>query len=101
MAMVDFITVPSAFTTTTGKAHWEILLRARAIENQCFVIAPAQTGIHYGRRETYGHTMIIDPWGSILAMQAKEPGVVLADLDHHVLEEIRQKLPALQNRVIF
>jgi nitrilase len=100
MAMVDFITVPSAFTTTTGKAHWEILLRARAIENQCFVIAPAQTGIHHGRRETYGHTMMIDPWGNILAIQEKDPGVVLADLDLGVLQDIRQKLPALQNRII-
>lgn len=101
MGAVDFIAVPSAFTVPTGKAHWEILLRARAIENQCFVIAPAQTGVHHGKRETHGHTMIIDPWGKVLALQENNPGVALADLDGRDLQDIRSKLPALENRVIF
>lgn len=101
MGTVDFITVPSAFTVPTGQAHWEILLRARAIENQCFVIAPAQTGIHHGKRETYGHTMIIDPWGKVLALRENNPGIALADLDRRDLQDIRNKLPALENRVIF
>lgn len=97
----DMIFVPSAFTATTGRAHWETLLRARAIENQCYVIAPAQGGEHPGGRRTWGHTMIIDPWGEILACRAEDgPGVVVADLDPKRLATVRQQLPALAHRRI-
>ena len=71
--------MPSAFTYTTGQAHWELLLRARAVENQCVVLAPAQGGTHENGRRTWGHSMIVDPWGEVLALQAEGEGVVLAD----------------------
>ncbi|MEX1166552.1 MAG: carbon-nitrogen hydrolase family protein [Hydrogenophaga sp.] len=90
--------VPSAFTHTTGQAHWEVLLRARAIENQAFVIASAQGGVHENGRRTWGHSMVIGPWGEVLAMQAEGPGVVLADIDLTRLQGVRQQLPALQHR---
>lgn len=97
----DMIFVPSAFTTTTGRAHWETLLRARAIENQCYVIAPAQGGEHPGGRRTWGHTMIIDPWGEVLGCRAEDgPGVLVADLDPQRLATVRQQLPALVHRRI-
>lgn len=89
--------VPSAFTAHTGKDHWEPLLRARAIENQCYVVAPAQIGRHSPRRTSHGHAMIIDPWGTILARAPDRPGVVFADLDSEHLEEIRRALPALDH----
>ncbi|WP_308443955.1 carbon-nitrogen hydrolase family protein [Leeia speluncae] len=94
----ELITVPAAFTHTTGLAHWEVLLRARAIENQCYVIAAAQTGWHPNGRQTFGHSMIIDPWGKVLSVLPEGNGVVIAELDPSVLAEIRQKLPALQHR---
>lgn len=95
----DMIFVPSAFTATTGRAHWETLLRARAIENQCYVIAPAQGGEHPGGRRTWGHTMIVDPWGEVLACRDQDgPGVVIADLDPQRLAVVRQQLPALAHR---
>jgi deaminated glutathione amidase len=90
--------VPSAFTYTTGQAHWEVLLRARAIENQAFVIASAQGGVHENGRRTWGHTMIIDPWGGVMAMQAEGPGVVMAELDFEQLRSVREQLPSLQHR---
>jgi predicted amidohydrolase len=91
--------VPSAFTYTTGKEHWEVLLRARAIENLSFVVAAAQGGLHDNQRRTWGQAMLIDSWGQVLAQQAQEVGVVLADLDFEVLIACRSRLPALQHRV--
>ena len=98
--MVDMWFVPSAFTAVTGAAHWEILLRARAVENQCYVIAPAQGGLHPNGRRTWGHSMIVDPWGEVLACRAEGEGVVLAELDAARLAEVRQSLPALQHRTL-
>lgn len=94
----DAMFVPSAFTVPTGKAHWETLLRARAIENQAYVIAPAQGGTHAGGRRTYGHTMIVDPWGEILAVQPEGEGVVLAEMDPARIREVQSALPANANR---
>jgi nitrilase len=90
--------VPSAFTVPTGAAHWETLLRARAIENQAYVIAPAQGGEHASGRRTYGHSMIIDPWGEILAVQPEGEGVVLAEMDLSRIREVQAALPANANR---
>ena len=97
---VDLILVPSAFTHTTGKAHWEVLLRARAIENLAFVAAAAQGGVHPNGRHTWGQSIVIDPWGQVLAEKAQEPGVVLADLDANTLAKRRSQLPALQHRLL-
>ena len=97
---VDLIFVPSAFTATTGKAHWEMLLRARAIENLAYVIAPAQGGLHANGRETHGHTMVIDPWGVVLAELAAGDGVVLAEIDPARRATLRASLPALEHRVL-
>ena len=88
---VDVIFVPSAFTVPTGAAHWETLLRARAIENQAYVVAPAQGGTHAGGRRTYGHTMIIDPWGAVLGVQPEGEGVVLADVDLEHSQQLRRR----------
>jgi len=90
--------VPSAFTYTTGQAHWELLLRARAIENQCYVIAPAQGGRHENGRRTWGHSMVVDPWGEVLAVRPEGEGVVLAELDPARIAEVRGQLPALTHR---
>jgi deaminated glutathione amidase len=94
----DLLLVPAAFTHTTGQAHWEVLLRARAIENQAYVIASAQGGVHENGRRTWGHSMVIDPWGQVMAMQAEGPGVVLAEIDLERLRAVREQLPALQHR---
>ncbi len=98
----NLLTVPSAFTVPTGRAHWETLLRARAIENQAYVLAPAQIGAHPGGRQTYGHSLIIDPWGAVLARaenHGREDGeLVLAELDLQRVHEVRSQIPALQNR---
>jgi nitrilase len=94
----DAMFVPSAFTVPTGAAHWETLLRARAIENQAYVIAPAQGGEHASGRRTYGHSMIIDPWGEILAVQPEGEGVVLAEMDLARIREVQVALPANANR---
>lgn len=91
--------VPSAFTYTTGQDHWEVLLRARAIENLSFVVAAAQGGLHDNQRRTWGQAMLIDPWGQVLAQKAQQAGVVLAELDFDVLTACRSRLPALQHRV--
>lgn len=92
------LSVPSAFTATTGQAHWEPLLRARAIENQCYVAAPGQWGDHASGRRTHGHTMIIDPWGRVQARRETGDGVIVADVDLEALEDIRQRFPALSHR---
>lgn len=92
------LTVPSAFTRPTGEAHWEVLLRARAIENSAFVIAPAQTGQHGKKRETYGHSMIIDPWGRVMADLEKDTGCITVEIDLGILADIRQKLPSIEHR---
>ena len=94
----DAMFVPSAFTATTGAAHWETLLRARAVENQAYVVAPAQGGVHAGGRRTHGHTMIVDPWGEVLAERAEGEGIVLAEIDPKRIQEVRESLPALLNR---
>ena len=97
-APVDVWFAPSAFTATTGATHWEILLRARAIENQCYVVAPAQGGLHQNGRRTHGHTMIVGPWGEVLGALPEGEGVVLAEIDSARLDEVRKSLPALANR---
>ena len=99
-APVDIIFVPSAFTATTGRAHWETLLRARAIENLAYVVAPAQGGVHSNRRATWGHSMIIDPWGEILACRDEGPGVVIAEIDLSKNAKVRASLPALDHRTL-
>jgi nitrilase len=94
----DAMFVPSAFTVPTGAAHWETLLRARAIENQAYVIAPAQGGLHASGRRTYGHSMIVDPWGQVLAVRPEGEGVLLAEIDTDRVQEVRASLPAVANR---
>ncbi len=100
MGEVNLIVVPAAFTETTGRAHWEILLRARAIENQCYVVAAAQGGRHPTGRMTHGNSMIIDPWGDVLARMEKGEGVVTAEFNYQRLVDIRTRLPALQHRTL-
>lgn len=101
-ALVDegatVFTVPAAFTATTGKAHWHTLLRARAIENLSYVIAPGQSGMHPDNRETYGHSLIVDPWGRVLAEQPAGNGAVIADIDPGEVSAVRERFPALANR---
>lgn len=96
----DLLLVPSAFTFTTGQAHWEVLLRARAIENQAYVIAPAQGGLHENGRKTWGHTMVIDSWGRILASQEKGAALVCTEIDAATMRLHRGQLPALKHRLI-
>ena len=93
----ELLCIPAAFTVPTGKAHWEVLLRARAIECGAFVVAPAQCGDHQGARQTYGHSMIIGPWGDILAQKDEKPGVITADIDLSEVEKARAAIPALQH----
>lgn len=100
MGEVDLIVLPAAFTHTTGRDHWEVLLRARAIENQCYVAAPAQGGRHPGGRVTWGHTMIVDPWGEVLACRDEGPGVVAATMDPARIATVRESLPALRHRCL-
>jgi nitrilase len=94
------LVVPSAFTYATGRAHWELLLRARAVENQCYVLAAAQGGEHENGRRTWGHSMLVDPWGEIVAQRADGPGIVYGDLDPEFLADVRRSLPALTHRVL-
>ena len=101
MGEVDLILVPAAFTETTGKAHWETLVRARAIENQCYVLAPAQGGYHASGRETHGDSMIIDPWGVVLDRLPRGSGVVIASMNLDYQISLRKSLPALKHRTIF
>lgn len=96
----DLLLVPSAFTFTTGQAHWDVLLRARAIENLAFVVAAAQGGVHENGRRTWGHSLIADPWGEVLAQRSEGAGVVMADLDARVLADRRLQLPALSHRCL-
>ena len=100
LGVTDLLVIPAAFTETTGRAHWEILLRARAIENQCYLLAAAQGGRHENGRETHGNSMLIDPWGDILDRKLKGPGVVIGELEHARIAEIRASLPALKHRVM-
>jgi predicted amidohydrolase len=95
---VELVTVPAAFTRVTGEAHWEVLLRARAIENQCYVIGAGQGGVHNERRETFGHSMIIDPWGRVLDVLDSGEGIVMADIDLSALHELRRKMPVFAHR---
>jgi predicted amidohydrolase len=92
-----FLSVPSAFTRQTGEAHWHVLARARAIENGCFVFAAAQGGAHENGRETYGHSLIVDPWGVVLAEGGSEPGLVIADIDPAAIMQARSRVPSLQH----
>ncbi len=100
MGEVNVIVVPAAFTDTTGKAHWETLIRARAIENLCYVIAPAQGGYHLSGRETHGNSMIVDPWGVILDRLPRGSGVVIATMNPQYQASLRKSLPALKHRTI-
>lgn len=96
----EIFAVPAAFTAHTGEAHWHVLLRARAIENQCYLVAAGQTGMHSSGRETYGHSCIIDPWGHILDERAEDEGIVVSNIDLHILRQLREKFPALVHRKI-
>jgi nitrilase len=97
---VDLLVLPAAFTETTGRAHWELLLRARAVENQCYVLASAQGGQHPTGRVTHGNSMVIDPWGEVMARMDKGEGIVTAELDQQRLVDIRASLPALRHRIL-
>lgn len=96
----DLILVPAAFTATTGKAHWLTLLKARAIENLCYVLAPAQGGRHENGRATFGHSVLVDPWGNVVAQLDAGPGVVIGDVDPNLISEVRANLPALSHRTL-
>ena len=98
LAGAELILVPAAFTLYTGKDHWHVLLRARAIENQCYVAAPAQIGPHDPGQQCYGHTLVADPWGTVIAEATNRVGVVVTTLDFAYLREVRQQLPSLANR---
>lgn len=97
-AGADIIAVPAAFTVPTGQAHWHVLLRARAIENACFVVAAAQTGDHADGRSTYGHSLVIDPWGEILLDMGEAPGLAFAELDLARIADVRSRVPVIANR---
>ncbi len=101
MGVVDLIVIPAAFTETTGKAHWETLIRARAIENQCYVLSSAQGGYHASGRETHGNSMIVDPWGVILDRLPRGSGVVIASINRDYQASLRKSLPALKHRTVF
>jgi predicted amidohydrolase len=94
-AGADFLSIPAAFTRTTGEAHWHVLVRARAIENGCFVFAAAQCGIHAEGRRTFGHALIVDPWGRVLADAGEAPGIISAEIDPALVTEARRRIPAL------
>ena len=94
----NLVTVPAAFTYETGRAHWELLVRSRAIENQFFVLAAAQVGEHANGRRTWGHSLIVDPWGEILAKKEEGEGLVYADLDLSVIQKLQQRFPVLEHR---
>ena len=97
---LDILVVPAAFTYTTGMAHWELLLRARAVENQCYVLACGQGGLHENGRRTFGHSMWIDPWGKVQQCLPEGEGLVFGEFDRSVLDRIRSQLPALEHRVL-
>lgn len=98
MPEIDLLVLPSAFTYTTGQAHWQLLLQARAVENQCYVLAPAQGGWHENGRRTWGHSMIIDPWGQVLTSLPSGAGLIQAEIDLDKIRTVRQRLPALRHR---
>lgn len=98
MGHCDLLVVPAAFTYTTGRAHWEILLRARAIENQCYVMAAAQGGHHLNGRRTWGHSMLVDPWGEVRAELAEGEGIVTGEIERSLIDGVRSSLPALSHR---
>ena len=100
LSPLDLILAPSAFTYTTGKVHWELLLRTRAIENQCYLLAPAQGGVHQNGRRTWGHTMLIDPWGEIVGVLPEGEGIVMGQISRARVQEVRKMLPALTHRVM-
>ena len=100
LGTLSLVLVPAAFTATTGAAHWHVLLRARAVENQCYVLAAAQTGLHPGARRTYGHSLLVDAWGRIVAERPEGPGVVVGDVDPACLARVRAQLPALAHRTL-
>ncbi len=100
MGPLDLLVLPAAFTETTGRAHWEMLLRARAVENQCYLLASAQGGLHPTGRMTHGNSMIVDPWGEVLARRDKGEGVVVAELDQQRISDTRASLPALKHRIL-
>jgi deaminated glutathione amidase len=95
----DLLFVPAAFTAYTGKDHWRVLLQARAIENTCYVLAPAQTGRHNALRQSHGHAMVIDPWGTVLADAGEDVGVAIAEISPARLEQVRRQMPSLKHRV--
>nr|KAF6268502.1 nitrilase 1 [Pipistrellus kuhlii] len=97
-AGAEILTYPSAFGSVTGPAHWEVLLRARAIETQCYVVAAAQCGRHHEQRASYGHSMVVDPWGTVVARCSEGPGLCLARIDLSYLRQLRQHLPVFQHR---
>ena len=92
--------VPAAFTVPTGAAHWHVLLRSRAIENQCYVVAAAQAGQHNPERASYGHTLVVDPWGAVIAERAEGEGLVMAEIDLDLVDETRQRMPCLQHQAL-
>ncbi len=94
----DVLMVPAAFTAYTGKDHWQVLLQARAIENTAYVLAPAQTGLHYGRRQSHGHALVIDPWGTVLADAGVAPGLAVAPIDGGHGQRVRAQMPSLRHR---
>jgi predicted amidohydrolase len=100
MGECALMVVPAAFTHTTGQAHWEVLLRARAIENQCYVLASAQGGLHPNGRRTFGHSMLIDPWGVVKAVLAEGEGVIHGEIDNALIAQVRENLPALKHRTM-
>ncbi len=100
MGALDLLVLPAAFTETTGRAHWEMLLRARAVENQCYVLASAQGGLHPTGRMTHGNSMIVDPWGEVVARMDKGEGIVVADFDPQLISDTRASLPALKHRIL-
>jgi nitrilase len=97
-AGAELLMVPAAFTAYTGKDHWQVLLQARAIENTAYVVAPAQTGQHHGRRQTHGHALVIDPWGTVLADAGQAPGLAMAPVDTGHGRRVRTQMPSLQHR---
>jgi predicted amidohydrolase len=96
-AGAGIITVPSAFTETTGIAHWHVLLRARAIENGCYIVAPAQSGAHPASRKTYGHSLVVDPWGTIVLDGGENEGINVVGIDTDLVSQVRQQLPSLEH----
>ena len=93
----NLLCVPSAFTRLTGSAHWHSLIKARAIENTCYVAAAAQAGKHFGGRETFGHSLVVDPWGEVIAEAQDRPGVILADIDPGRVDDVRLRMPSLKH----